>query len=78
MRLEYICSHCGADIDDIEVDVLDETAFGFDCLSESERQELLFFDPAQNTLTVKSLCDHCIDAMHLKSEPKLNSIKWLH
>jgi hypothetical protein len=79
MRLEYICSQCGADIDQIHVQRLDESAFGFDCLTEAERQDLLSFDPAHNTLTVKSLCDNCIEDMSLEAaETVTKAVHWVH
>lgn len=78
MRLEYVCSQCGADIDEIHVQELDESAFGFDCLNDAERQELLSFDPVSNTLTVKSLCDHCIAKMKLIPAEPPARVRWLH
>ena len=78
MRIEYVCSQCGGEIDQIEVEVIDEAAFGFDCLSESERQDLLTFDAAKNSLTVKSLCDNCIEAMDMAGMHTVQPVKWLH
>lgn len=79
MRLEYICSQCGSGIDEIYVQELDENAFGFDCLNDAERQEMLNFNLENNTLTVKSLCDQCITEMKLdRPEPTTAAIHWLH
>jgi hypothetical protein len=78
MRLEYICSQCGSAIDHLEVQKLDEIAFGFDKLNESERQELLSFDPVQNTLTVKSLCDQCIEDMKVEPYKSIPTTRWVH
>lgn len=81
VRVNYVCSQCGFDIDQLEVQTIDEAAFGFDCLNENERRELLSFDPSQNTLTVKSLCDDCIETMRLTVEPaeiNTGTIAYLH
>lgn len=79
MRLNYICSQCGSAIDLIDVQSLDEAAFGFDCLTNAERQELLSFDHEKNTLTVKSLCDLCIEDMRLDvKETPSTSMHWVH
>ena len=78
MRLEYICSQCGSAIDHLEVEKLDESALGFDKLNESERQELLSFDPAHNTLTVKSLCDQCIEDMKIEPQKSIPTTYWVH
>lgn len=78
MRLLYICSQCDSEIDEIYVQELDEKAFGFDSLNEKERQELLSFDPPSDTLTVKSLCDCCIDEMRLDSSESNAKVHWLH
>ena len=78
MRLQYVCSQCGSDVDKIFVQELDEAAFGFDCLNQAERQELLSFDPGHNTLTVKTLCDHCIDEMQQDLPDSIVKVHWLH
>ncbi|KYZ78245.1 hypothetical protein AXX12_01505 [Anaerosporomusa subterranea] len=78
MRLDYVCSQCGSGIDEIFVQELDEIAFGFDCLNDAERQELLTFDPDSNTLTVKTLCDYCIAEMKLDLSAPTAKVHWLH
>ena len=78
MHVEYVCSQCGSAIDAIDVQELDENAFGFDCLNDAERQEFLRFDPQNDTLTVKSLCDYCISAMKLPQSEPIAKVHWLH
>jgi hypothetical protein len=79
MRLNYICSQCGSAIDQIHVQSLDESAFGFDCLTEAERQEFLTFDLTQNTVTVRSLCDNCIEDLGLEPvETATIAVRWVH
>ena len=78
MRLNYICSQCGSAIAQIHVQNLDESALGFDCLTEAERQALLTFDQVRNTLTVKALCDHCIEDMRLESAETATVVHWVH
>lgn len=78
MRLIYVCSQCGSTIDHIHVQQLDESAFGFDCLTEAERQDLLVFDERQNTLTVKSLCDNCIEDMRTEPSETHTVVHWTH
>ncbi len=68
MKIYYNCECCGEFIDAIEVDHIDEVKFGFDCLTEEERQEILRLDPLTETLFVHSLCDSCIDALGLNHD----------
>lgn len=78
MKVVYRCSVCGAYIDQVIVAALDEAAFGFDCLSQNEREEMLSFDPALNRLTVRSLCDQCIKEMDLSSWKPAADVRVLH
>ncbi len=65
MRIHYSCDSCGAPIDTIEVDAVDEARFGFDCLTAEERQDMIRCDEASGVMYVQSLCDACIEAMGL-------------
>ncbi len=65
MRIEYSCDICGQPIDALEVEALDEAKFGFDCLTDEERQDIVRYDAASGVLFVQSLCDACIAAMGL-------------
>lgn len=79
IKVHYICSQCDTPIDTIVVAELDETDFGFDCLTDKERREMLSFDLPAGILTVRSLCDHCIGMLCLADEPGgLPVPMWLH
>ncbi|MBP2634325.1 MAG: hypothetical protein H6Q72_232 [Firmicutes bacterium] len=65
MRIFYTCEYCGDHIDTLEVDAVDEAKFGFDCLTDQERQDIIKTDIAQNAIYVKSLCDNCITVIGL-------------
>lgn len=68
MKIYYSCEHCGQEIDMIEVEQVDETKFGFDCLTAEERQDIIKFDAVTNTMYVHSLCDQCIELLGLGNE----------
>lgn len=80
MRIHYTCDHCGEAIDTIEVSVVDEARFGFDCLTDEERQEIIRFDPDGRTMHIQSLCDNCIAVLGLAAEipPGLPAPSFLH
>ncbi|WP_371365631.1 hypothetical protein SRRS_03240 [Sporomusa rhizae] len=65
MKIFYTCEYCGEHIDTLEVDQVDETKFGFDCLTAQERQDIIKTDVTENAMYVKSLCDTCITSMGL-------------
>lgn len=71
MKIYYTCEVCGEDIDAIEVDKVDEVRFGFDCLTEQEREDIIKIDEWRNAMYVKSLCDSCIESLGLAEETPL-------
>jgi hypothetical protein len=79
MKIYYSCEHCGAAIDMIEVDQIDESKFGFDCLTAEERQDIIKIDPVANAMHVHSLCDQCIETLGLGTKEETSpAISFLH
>jgi len=78
MKIFYICDNCGLPIDAIEVNEIDEVKFGFDCLTDAERAEMIRVDAANNVMYVQSLCDACIVSLGLGSEEPVKPTKYLH
>ena len=79
MKIYYTCEHCGAAIDMVEVDEVDEGKFGFDCLTTEERQDIIKTDSLSNTMHVCSLCDGCIDLLKLAYVGETNEkVDFLH
>lgn len=74
MKVHYNCDNCGGFIAAIEVEALDEARFGFDCLTEEERQAMVVYDDATHDFYVQSLCDDCIEAMGLGEAPAGNTL----
>ncbi len=68
MKIYYSCENCGEAIDMIEVEKVDETKFGFDCLTAEERQDIIKIDKLANVMYVHSLCDQCIELLGLGDE----------
>lgn len=68
MKIVYFCEICGALIDVLEVEKVDESKFGFDCLTGQERQDIIKVDAANGSMEVLSLCDECIETMGLAEE----------
>ncbi|MGI6092222.1 MAG: anti-sigma-F factor Fin family protein [Veillonellaceae bacterium] len=79
MRIYYSCEYCDSHIDMIEVDKVDEVRFGFDCLTEEERRDIIKTDELNNAMYVKSLCDCCIEALGIANESSfLKGVNRLH
>jgi hypothetical protein len=79
MKIYYLCEYCGDPIDTIEVDELDEVKFGFDCLTQQERQDIIKINPKTNEMYVQSICDECIAAIGLLEEdPIVYGNRFLH
>ena len=79
MKIYYSCENCGEAIDVIEVDQVDESKFGFDCLTAEERQDIIKVDVMANVMYVHSLCDQCIELLGLgDEEDSFPGIRFLH
>ena len=79
MRIFYTCAYCAAPIDILEVQQVEETKLGFDCLTEEERRDIIKIDNNANAMYVNSLCDDCIQALGLADDqPKINPQRFLH
>lgn len=68
MKIFYACEYCGAHIDTLEVEEVDDARFGFDCLTGEERQDIIKIDSCTNSMYVKSLCDNCIVTLGVAEE----------
>lgn len=64
MRIYYHCDWCGQSVAQLELDVIDEAKLGLDCLTAEERNDIIAIDET-GTMHIKTLCDHCIDALGL-------------
>ncbi|EGO64569.1 anti-sigma-F factor Fin [Acetonema longum] len=63
MKVHYTCSHCGEDIDTLDMEILDETLLGLDCLTQEERQAMVWYDAASNMWYIQAMCDACADSL---------------
>jgi hypothetical protein len=79
VKIYYTCEYCGGPIDILEVDQIEEAKFGFDCLTEEERQDIIKIDKNANAMYVHSLCDDCIQALGLADgQPIISPQNFIH
>lgn len=71
MQLLYFCDVCGRHVAELSVPVVDEVALGFDALTPEERADIISFDAVREVITVKSLCDDCIQDLKAVIVPRL-------
>lgn len=76
MKINYHCELCGSEIAMLDVEYVDETKFGFDCLTGDERKAIIDVDTFANTMHVKSLCDHCIGELGLDEAETELPVQW--
>lgn len=69
MKIYYNCECCDEPIDMVEVEEIDDELFGFDCLNDDERQDMIRVDELTNSMYVQSLCDNCIEVLGLAEKP---------
>jgi len=62
MSIVYNCRHCGQKIGELEHQVVDTTALGFDQLTAKEKQEMIHYQP-NGEIHVKSICDNCHETL---------------
>lgn len=78
MKIYYRCECCGLPIDMIEVDKVDEERFGFDCLTDEERKDIIKIDTQRESIYVQSLCDECIVTLGMKEDMTVMKTAFLH
>lgn len=78
MKIYYTCEYCGQPIDTLEVDKIDEERFGFDCLTDEERQDIIKVDKHTDTMYVQSLCDDCIITMGMGEDLSEQKARFIH
>lgn len=70
MRIQYLCDICKKPMAELELPELDEEKLGFDALTPEERADIIRFDLPSGVVTVKSLCDHCVEGAHIDALPE--------
>lgn len=65
MRVVYRCSRCGGQIAELHLPVLSEAALGLDALTPEERADIISFDAAAETVSLRSLCDRCVEGLEM-------------
>lgn len=79
MKICYVCECCDEPIGELEMDVVDEERLGFHCLTEVERRDIIRINKQNDTMTVSSLCDGCIQMLGLEEEQLANKgVTFLH
>jgi hypothetical protein len=64
MRVYYHCDLCGRGVAQLELDAIDETKLGLDCLTAEERDDIISVDET-GIMHIKTLCDRCVDTLGL-------------
>lgn len=64
MRVYYHCDRCGAAVAQLELESIDETKLGLDCLTHEQREDIISIDET-GMMHIKTLCDRCIETMGL-------------
>ncbi|MDP4161519.1 MAG: anti-sigma-F factor Fin family protein [Bacillota bacterium] len=62
MAIHYHCRHCGMNMGSIDRISIHSEAIGLHKLSETERQEMVSFDPA-GEIHVTSICEDCQETL---------------
>ncbi|OEH84341.1 hypothetical protein BHU72_11080 [Desulfuribacillus stibiiarsenatis] len=68
MKFIYHCKHCHTVIDILEADRTIEKDLGLQDLSQQEKDELLYFDAAEQSVYVRTVCDFCYEAIQANPE----------
>lgn len=67
MRVVYHCARCGAQIATLHMPALSEAALGLDALTPEERADIISFDAAAETVSLRSLCDRCVEGLEMNA-----------
>lgn len=62
LALHYFCRHCGVKIGSIKQMYVDAEKLGFHKLSESDRMEMISYEPTGD-IHIKSICEDCQESL---------------
>ena len=70
MRIIYYCRHCHNNLGELDGHAVDEARLGFRSLTPEEAADIITYNSIENSTYVKTVCEHCQEA--LDSHPELN------
>lgn len=70
MRIIYYCRHCQNKIGELNGHHVSDTRLGLHTLTPEEAAELMTYNSVDNSTYVKTICEHCQDA--IESHPELS------
>ncbi|MCX7571983.1 DUF2757 family protein [Tumebacillus sp. DT12] len=70
MRIIYYCRHCHTNLGEIDGQRVDEARLGFRSLTPEEAADIITYNSIENSTYVKTVCEHCQEA--LDAHPELN------
>jgi len=73
MRIIYTCRHCHTRVGEVDSQRVNDTALGFHALSQEEAADLISYNSIENATYVKTICEHCQEAIEAHPELSLLS-----
>lgn len=72
MRLKYYCRHCNHTLGEFNRSQIDESRLGLTSLTAQEAADIITYNSIDNSTYVRTVCDHCQEA--LEAHPELNLV----
>lgn len=70
MSIIYYCRHCQHKIGELPNDRVHDARLGLHSLTPEEAADIISYNSIQNSTYVKTVCEHCQEA--LEAHPELN------
>ncbi|MDL4840474.1 anti-sigma-F factor Fin family protein [Aquibacillus rhizosphaerae] len=62
MAIVYNCKHCGNKVGQLDQEVIDTQALGWNQLSNEDRQEMIQYD-SKGDIQIKVICEDCQESL---------------
>jgi hypothetical protein len=73
VRIIYYCRHCHNRIGEIDGGRVDDVRLGFRSLTPEEAADIISYNAIENSTYVKTICEHCQEAIEAHPELSLLS-----
>jgi len=70
MRIIYYCRHCNDKLGEMDRQQVDEGRLGLHTLTQDEAADIITYNSIENSTYVKTICEHCQEA--LEAHPELS------
>jgi hypothetical protein len=73
VRIIYYCRHCHSKLGELDGNRVSEARLGLQSLTPEEQADIISYNSIENSTYVKTICEHCQEAIEAHPELSLLS-----